>query len=468
MIEKIQITIPQLVVGPTNNFSNINKEHFNDTRNHLPPNYLAAQFAKFFVSHSIVNQTLLSVHLNHRKKTNCRQQDVFYSIDADHHIEHRQIENVCHELHKLTEELLTLAFCTDYMIEFKDWPSQPTSDEIIGLFHLNPRLKVDLAPHRPLFNTLRIIQATSNHFSILPTPEVLILDDDPAILISDSIGPDSQGNTKMPLKKLIDSYNIFFTTIRAALKKIAPEGYGNFLEELPSGPYELKATIPQISATSGGMRFDDQNYMYHLYFSPNYGQLINKFTDYNDRHLFMNSLIQDIYLLHENEKPFMTDAPRYSLKGQRTNILFTTETLIYWIRKNIDDLIGLQYCLYVLQKDGNEPEELTISSIGSLLDKKVGIPLQPLFAEHISALKRINDISNTFKHSFVTSETHMLIGKDEPTINCLNLPWNKTKNTPVFHSYFLKDILNDYAAFFAYARSLVRGFQWPNRVDPTP
>lgn len=461
MVENINIIIPQLVIGSTNNFPIFNKESFAVVNKFLSPSILSEKFGECSVCHAIINEDLITVFLSHWRNRGRRQGEGFYCFDADHYSEQGKIESICRDLYQLSSDLVSLVFSIDFMVDRKDWPPQWSMDEIISFLGSKASVKTDFEAYTPFLEVLRKIRDNSRSFSLRPGIEFPILGDDPEVVVESAPGAHPLEMLKMPLKELVERYNSFFQAMRAALKRIAPEGYAYGIDELPQGPYELNATIPQLSAEEGGMKHDDPNFMSHLYFSPNYGQLINKFADFNDRHIYMNRLIREIYLFHELEKSFMNGTAQYSLKGNHKRILFTTETLIYWVRKNIDELIGFQYNLHILKTEGKEPEQLKVDSIGTLFQKTIGEPLRPFLTDHLPALKRINEIFNTYKHSFVTSETHMQIGKDEPTVNCLNMPHNITTNAITFHSYFLKDIINDYWAFFTHVRSLIRAFQWP-------
>jgi hypothetical protein len=221
----------------------------------------------------------------------------------------------------------------------------------------------------------------------------------------------------------------------------------------------MKVFIPQIPIQKSGFRTTDEDLLMNLSASPQYGTFFQKFTDYHERHVYMNELLCDIYLLHTMERPMMVaGGKQVSIKSWRNKIIFSTETLIYWMRKNIDEFIGFNYYAYYVKQNKKEPESLEIHSIGMLLKDKFHY-LYSRFSEHIGNLQTINDISNTFKHSFVTSEAHMLIGKDEPVVNCLEMKHNKTKNAPVFHSYFLKDVVQMYIQFFVDARAELKTFR---------
>lgn len=465
MIENITLTVPQLIVEPVDHWPSINKQLPEGLQPMLSPSFLRERFGKFAVLHAAVNEHLQAIYLGHIRNNHRRQIDYYYTRDTEHHGELKKIESVCFDLQQLTRELLSLLFSIDYINEHDDWPPNLTPQGVLALLRSNPRLHPDIEPHLAFIDNLGNICQDLGLFSIHPDWEVSILDDEPVIFTREPQQINLKEVKAMPLRELIENYNYFFRMTRGALKTRFPEWHTYGINELPKACYALKTTIPQISATKGGIKYGDRNFMMHLHFSPYYGHLGNKLMDFNSRHIFMNQLLQDIYLLHELEKSFINCTATYSLYEQRTKILFTTESLIYWIRKNIDELISFQYCLHILQTEGYEPRKLTISSIGNLLNEKKGAPLRPFFSAHLSALKRINEISNTFKHSFVTSETHMLIGKDEPAVNCLNMPWNYTKNTPTFHSYYLRDIIKDYDAFFVHVRSLIQTFQWPTTTD---
>jgi hypothetical protein len=99
--------------------------------------------------------------------------------------------------------------------------------------------------------------------------------------------------------------------------------------------------------------------------------------------------------------------------------LFLTESFIYWIRKNIDEMRGFNYYAHYVETKGREPDKLEIASIGKLLDSEQH-SLYQLFNLHLDKLKRINEDSNTYKHSFITSESHQLFDREAPSVNCLN------------------------------------------------
>ena len=217
----------------------------------------------------------------------------------------------------------------------------------------------------------------------------------------------------------------------------------------------MQLSIPQIPIPKGGIKYGQSGFLMHLHDSPNYGQLGQRYFDYHDRHLFLNQLLREIYTLHALEKRFMAGEKAYSMDQEQRTIRFSIENVIYWLRKNIDDMIGLYYYLHYFTTHHKEPAKLKVSSIGGLLNEP---GFHGVFGAHLAGLGRINEVSNTFKHSFLTAEVHHLIGKDEPVVNCLDLKHNSLASGPNFHSYCLRDITADYVAFFVHCRSAIEAF----------
>lgn len=223
----------------------------------------------------------------------------------------------------------------------------------------------------------------------------------------------------------------------------------------------MQLTIPQIPITERGRIFTEQDYVYYNFFdSPRYGGLHLKHEDYNERHIFMNELLKEIYIEYSITIIEHIQIENYSFQNGHYRILFMIENLIYWMRKNIDEMIGFNYYAYYFKKHGAEPNKLKISSIGNLINKK-SHKLYSTFGSHIEKLNIINEISNTYKHSFITSEAHHLIGKNEPIVNCLDMHRNNVANNPKWHSYFLREIVEDYVSFFTLSRETLKQFKLP-------
>jgi len=464
MLTNISMTVPQLIVEFTDHGGHINKKFREHLKHHLSTSYLFDKYQQIAIVHSNINSTLLDIYLSHAQNKDSRQAEYMYPVDADHFTELHKTEAVCHELYKLTMDLLTIISFTDDLNQKQFWTPGYCMEENIEPLLTNPRIRPYLEPHLLFINNILNIASAINRFSIGFPKDLLLLEDEP-VIHSRHTGTTAPGAVPLPLRQIIEEYNQFFRMTKIALRQLATDAYLFRIEEIAADTCLLQTIIPQIPAEKR-TKYGDPNFMFHLYHSPYYGRLGLKLKDFNERHFFINRLLREIFMLHAKEKTFMHGGINYSLKSDHTRILFATENFIYWIRKNIDELIGFKYCLHYLQTKGREPKELIISSIGSLLHEPAGATLKKQFRQHLSCLKRINKISNTYKHSFVNSETHYLIGKNEPTVNCLEMPWNSTEKEPIFHSYFLKDIVQDYWSFFCHVRSAIQTFQWP--VDKTP
>jgi hypothetical protein len=225
----------------------------------------------------------------------------------------------------------------------------------------------------------------------------------------------------------------------------------------------MQLDIPQIPVLERGKVFTEKDYVYSNFFdSPHYGRLHLKHDDYNERHIFMNKLLKDIYVLYALTMEEHIQLEMHSYQHGHFQILFMIESIVYWLRKNIDEMIAFNYYAYYFAKKGEEPKKLQIASIGTLLNHKNN-ELYSVFASHLKQLNRINEISNTYKHSFISSEAHSLIGKDEPVVNCLDIHHNNAVNEPVWHSYYLREIVGDYISFFNLSREKLKAFKLPSR-----
>lgn len=182
---------------------------------------------------------------------------------------------------------------------------------------------------------------------------------------------------------------------------------------------------------------------------------------------FINKLIANIYTEHYLwQKSFIEDAysVQYSMPDQVQEINYNIETLVYWLRKSCDELICLQYILCHWLEGGNKLDEVRIDSIGKLLSKEIRNEIRRLLMEtHTGSedfLKEINDISNTFKHSFVNYQLYGLMGKGEPVVNALRFRMNKIDALgPDFLNQYLRSIINGYSSFFSSSLINIEGLR---------
>lgn len=122
---------------------------------------------------------------------------------------------------------------------------------------------------------------------------------------------------------------------------------------------------------------------------------------------------------------------------------FVTEQIFYWIRKTVDEFISLIYVLEHLKSNNNEfPEKIRIDCIGSLISKNNKDFLIVIKNNRLDILTIINDISNTYKHSFLNSEIHANIGEKDPLVFAYGLERNDFDRKTVFVNYKIADVIN--------------------------
>jgi hypothetical protein len=208
----------------------------------------------------------------------------------------------------------------------------------------------------------------------------------------------------------------------------------------------INVKIPQIEVPQGNASHANKDFMFLLPSSPKFGNHNLRFMDFAARYNYLNKLLRDVYIEHgigknirENEKYYSFDVNHFTYKN---NI----ETIIYWLRKTSDELISLIYWIYFFKTNKAEPQKINIDCIGKLLNDKGEI--KRILNNHIDFLTKLNDISNSYKHSFINRETNHLIGVEEPTVVGLQIKNNDATNSPIFHNYYLKEIVASYVNFF--------------------
>jgi hypothetical protein len=118
---------------------------------------------------------------------------------------------------------------------------------------------------------------------------------------------------------------------------------------------------------------------------------------------------------------------------------FLTEQIIYWIRKTLDEMISIIYVLEYLKTENEYPTQIKIESIGLLIGSEGFI--EDIKIRHLNLLKIINNISNTYKHSFQNSEIHSHFGEFDPLVFSYGLKKNHLKKEMTFTSYKMEDII---------------------------
>lgn len=185
-------------------------------------------------------------------------------------------------------------------------------------------------------------------------------------------------------------------------------------------------------------------YLIPLPTDTSYGNLLTKITNLAYTVDFINRKTEYIYRIFEEVQTKTTNP--IALYKNNINIHLLSreiETVIYFIRRSVDELISL---IYVLEKD--YPSRIEIDSIWKLLNyKEEKSKLYSLRQKHLEFLLRLNSSSNAYKHSFLNSETYLLMGRDEPCVLVLGLKGNDLNNPYEFDSISLEEVLSSFESF---------------------
>jgi len=196
----------------------------------------------------------------------------------------------------------------------------------------------------------------------------------------------------------------------------------------------------------------DQVIIPHFFAMPgsaHFGLPQTKYDDILKRIYLLNKIISQIFLDHNLfVKAFETEDHNFERINQNfySELRFKTETLIYWLRKTTDELIGLQYYLEYYSDNEVEPPSIKMESIGALLNCNCKLLLRHNNSKEFLIL--LNEISNTYKHSFVNYESNFLIGRYEPTVNAIQMKYNKRENHPKLYEEYLRRVVHGFTKFF--------------------
>ncbi len=146
----------------------------------------------------------------------------------------------------------------------------------------------------------------------------------------------------------------------------------------------------------------------------------------------------------------------FTIEEQYLDIMFT-EQIFYWLRKTTDELLSLISICTDYKNNGSYPKKIRISSIGEFL--KLEKPFIEVIDKNKALLKLLNEISNTFKHSFINPQIMSYKGSEYPVVFAYNLQFNNLQNEANFIQIELEQFLNDYDKFlFEVKRYLTENF----------
>jgi len=171
-----------------------------------------------------------------------------------------------------------------------------------------------------------------------------------------------------------------------------------------------------------------------------YGNLTLKSITIVMRIDWLNKRIRDVYA------SYAQNSSVDPLAAEPLDHQMIAEEVVYWIRKTADELIGLWDFMLQAVEAGKYPNVLRFDSIGSALacqDPKVTGHRR----DFETSLRRLNEISNAYKHSFINSDI-TLVGRDEPIVFALALKRNRLDKSPQFHSVALSDVVKQFSSFY--------------------
>lgn len=118
---------------------------------------------------------------------------------------------------------------------------------------------------------------------------------------------------------------------------------------------------------------------------------------------------------------------------------------IFDLRTYIDTFITLTYLLC----NGGLKQKIDISDISHYL-KHVPEKKQ-FYKDYHNLLILINDISNSYKHSFLNNFSFQMFGRDEVCIPAIYAKYNKDLSKPDYYLVSVKQLVTDFNGFFNFA-----------------
>ncbi|AGK95644.1 hypothetical protein [Clostridium pasteurianum] len=160
----------------------------------------------------------------------------------------------------------------------------------------------------------------------------------------------------------------------------------------------------------------------------------------------INEITKQIYAEHYRFQNSTNGITTTEPTKYKNNIEF----VVYLIRKSIDELITLTYCL-LYYEEMLSTKKLKITSIGDLLDSR-NDKITKLIKDYINYdthsefLEIINSIHNSMKHDIFSSETVTIFGESYPTIITLQANWGNL-NKIKYHNHSYGQIILGFSNF---------------------
>lgn len=186
-----------------------------------------------------------------------------------------------------------------------------------------------------------------------------------------------------------------------------------------------------------------------LGWSEKWGHLDQKFIFILHRINYLNDLTESIYsVVKDNRKKLVNH--EYISGKDNVRPYIEIIHLVNDVRMIVDELISLLCISEYKTKFGNYPDKIKISSIGEFIESSKNDDNTYLifFNEYLDYLKTINEISNSYKHSFINSEILFYRQKEYPIILAGKNQYNKITNQRVLIAENLENFIENFNKLF--------------------
>lgn len=197
--------------------------------------------------------------------------------------------------------------------------------------------------------------------------------------------------------------------------------------------------------------------------SENWGNLGNKVLFILNRLDYLNDILASIFQKVENINH--NRKLRNGMTDNKTAVAPYIEIIHVMsdMRMIIDELIALLYIVEKRKEIGDYPDLIEIDSIGALLKKWENGEFDELcfFVDFKDFIKTINEITNTYKHSFINDHIIFFRQLDTPIVYAWKNKAYKQRNKferdeNKFIAIPLKDIVGDFNKMFSEYQNVLK------------
>jgi len=137
--------------------------------------------------------------------------------------------------------------------------------------------------------------------------------------------------------------------------------------------------------------------------------------------------------------------------------IYANEEAVHHMRRSADEIIAMLWTMNYWKERGEWPSRIEVDSIAVALSPEHRGRLS-LCVRHEPLLRRLNEIANAYKHSFVNSDITIL-GRDEPCVHALGLERNRLEAGARFHNIRLAKLVSDFSSFYGDAIAELAKYQ---------